>query len=73
MKEYGIPVVRILNQWQVVLYLTNGLKPIDIYASKNEIGDYKIIYVFERNGSSELFEKFRKHELEVGSNYFSVK
>lgn len=73
MKEYGTPVVRILNQWQVVLYLTNGLKPIDIYASKNEIGDYKIIYVFERNGSSELFEKFRKHELEVGSNYFSVK
>lgn len=72
MKEYRTTVVRILNQWQVVLYLTNGLKPIDIYASKNETGDYKIVYVFEKSSSSKLFEKFRNHELEVGSNYFSV-
>lgn len=66
-KDYQVPIVRILNQFQVILYISHGLKPIDVYVSKNTNDDYKLVYVFDREQSQILFNKFRNHELEIGS------
>ena len=71
-KDYGVPVVRLLNIWQVALYKTNGLNEIETYVSKNKDGEYKIVYVFDKEKSSEIFNKFRNHELEVGSHFVDL-
>ena len=71
-KDYGIPVVRILNMWQIALYKTHGINEIETYVSRNENGEYKIVYVFDRDKTNELFTKFRKHELEVGSHFVDL-
>ena len=71
-KTYDVPVVRILNQWQVILYLSNGLKPKDVYASKNSKEEYKIVYVFDKEQSQQLFDKFRRHELDIGGSILVV-
>ena len=71
-KDYGVPVVRLLNIWQVALYKTNGLNEIETYVSKNKDGEYKIVYVFDKEKSNEIFTKFRNHELEVGSHFVDL-
>lgn len=73
LKEYSTPVVRILNPWQVMLYLSHGLKPIDIYVSGDNKSDAKIVYVFDRDKSHELFVRFRNHTLDFGVNVVSNK
>lgn len=71
-REYGFPVVRLLNIWQIALYKTNGLNEIETYVSRNENGEYKIVYVFDREKSNKLFTKFRNHELEVGTHFVDL-
>ncbi|PWJ51107.1 hypothetical protein [Faecalicatena contorta] len=71
-KDYGIPVCRILNIWQIILYKTNGLNEIETYVSKNGTVEYKIVYVFDREKSQGLFNKFRDHRLEVGDNLLEL-
>lgn len=71
-KDYGIPVCRILNMWQIILYKTNGLNELETYVCKNRNGEYKIVYVFDRMKSQELFNRFRNHELEIGENLFDL-
>ena len=71
-KSYEFPVCRILNMWQIILYKTNGLNEIETYISKNKDGEYKIVYVFDREKSQALFRKFRNHELEVGMSLFNL-
>ncbi len=51
--------IKLVNQRQVFLYIKNGLQPIRL-----ECGyDDKLVYVFSRSKSEDLFEKWRKHEL----------
>lgn len=71
-KDYGVPVCRILNMWQIILYKTNGLNELETYVCKNRDGEYKIVYVFDREKSQKLFDRFRNHELEIGENLFDL-
>lgn len=51
--------IKLVNQRQVFLYVKNGLQPIRL---ENGYED-KLVYVFSRSESEELFELWRKHEL----------
>ena len=51
--------IKLVNQRQVFLYVKNGLQPIRLECGYED----KIVYVFSRSNSEELFEKWRKHEL----------
>lgn len=54
--------VKIVNRRQATLYIKNGLKPIDIYASKD--GDLDIlVFVFNEKATKPFFEKWKKHTL----------
>jgi hypothetical protein len=51
---------KIVNQRQAYKFISNGLKPIDIYAGYEE----KLVFVFEDCPlMKELFEKWRNYEL----------
>lgn len=65
-KDYGQEVCRILNIWQATLYISNNVKPIDEYVSKDSKGNYVIVFVFSKADSQEVFMKFRNRELEIG-------
>ena len=51
--------IKLVNQRQVFLYVKNGLQPIRLECGYED----KIVYVFSRSNSEEVFEKWRKHEL----------
>lgn len=51
--------IKLVNQRQVFLYVKNGLQPIRLECGYED----KLVYVFSRSESEELFEKWRKHEL----------
>lgn len=65
-KDYGFPVFRILNQWEVALFCSHNVKPIDHYVSVDKNEKYSLVYVFRRDEAQELLNKFKKHELEIG-------
>lgn len=65
-KDYGQEVCRILNIWQATLYISNNVKPIDEYVSKDSKGNYVIVFVFSKKDSQDVFVKFRNRELEIG-------
>lgn len=67
-KDYGFDVYRFLNQWQVTLFCSHGVKFIDTYVSIDKDGKYSLVYVFKRDEAQELLEKFRSHELEIGDH-----
>lgn len=51
--------IKLVNQRQVFLYVKNGLQPIRLECGYED----KLVYVFSRSESEELFEKWRNHEL----------
>lgn len=51
--------IKLVNQRQVYLYVKNGLQPLRLESGYDD----KLVYVFSRSGSEELFEKWRNHEL----------
>lgn len=51
--------IKLVNQKQVFLYVKNGLQPVRLECGYED----KLVYVFSRSESEELFEKWRKHEL----------
>lgn len=51
--------IKLVNQRQVFLYVKNGLQPIRLESGYDD----KLVYVFSRSESEELFELWRKHEL----------
>lgn len=51
--------IKLVNQRQVFLYVKNGLQPIRLECGYED----KLVYVFSRSESEELFERWRKHEL----------
>lgn len=64
-KSYNEEVVRILNIWQAILYISNNVKPLDEYVSIDSKGNHVIVFVFSKKDSQEVFMKFRNHELEI--------
>lgn len=51
--------IKLVNQRQVFLYVKYGLQPLRLETGYND----KLVYVFSRSQSENLFEKWRKHEL----------
>jgi predicted transcriptional regulator YdeE len=66
-KDYGFPVFRLLNQWQVTLFRSHNVKLIDTYVSVDKNGKYALVYVFKRDEVQDLLEKFKRFELEIGA------
>ena len=51
--------IRVLNQKQAAFYWSNGVEPLDIYLSKSfETGEPRIVYVFSREDTKELYERW---------------
>ena len=51
--------VKIINQRQVYLYVKYGLQPLRLECGYED----KLVYVFSKTDSEELFGKWRRHEL----------
>lgn len=57
-------VVRILNPKQQLLYVKNGLYPIDIYTSiDSKTGNDVLVMIFIRNETTDAYVKWCNHEL----------
>lgn len=52
--------VKIVNKFQVVLYMKHGVKPIDI-----ELGeDDKMLYIFDKEETKEVWELWKQSCIE---------
>jgi len=67
-KRLWISIFRFLNQWQVTLFRSHGIKFIDHYVSVDQDGKYKLVYVYKRDEAEELLQRFRNYELEMGND-----
>ena len=57
-------VCRIINPKQYMLYIKNGLFPIDIYTSVDgKTGNDIVVMIFGRQESYDLYQAWCKHEL----------
>lgn len=57
-------VCRILNPRQAILYIKNGLYPIDMYASiDTKTGADIIVMIFDKQESYPLYQAWCNHEL----------
>ncbi len=70
LEEYAKSNYRFLNQYQAMLFISNGAEIKGTYVSHNSKNDeYKMVYVFEKNAENEnLLMKFRNHNLIWGDN-----
>lgn len=57
-------VYRLINPKQVKLYIKHEVYPIDMYTSLDDNGHDVIVYVFLREETQELYQKWLAHELE---------
>jgi len=57
-------VYRIINQKQARLYIKHRVYPIDMYTSIDDNGNDVIVYVFLREETKDLYQKWLAHELE---------
>lgn len=68
-KTYTVEnMVRIINPKQAATYMANGINPIDIYPSdfaenKSLPPDYRLVYLFDRNETRDLFRRWCEHTL----------
>lgn len=56
-------VCRIVNEVQYKRYVKHGAYPIDIYPSVTVEGKDIIVYIFLKDETKELYERWMKHEL----------
>lgn len=56
----GSEVIRIKDRWQSFQYLKHGARPVDLYVDSND----DLIMIFRKDETKELYEKWRKYELE---------
>lgn len=54
-------VVRVKDRYQQYLFIKHNAYPIDMYVS---IQDNNLIMVFDKTETRELYEKYRRYELE---------
>lgn len=57
-------VCRIVNEVQYKRYIKHRVFPIDMYPSIDENGRDIIVYIFLREETKELYQKWLAHELE---------
>ena len=57
-------VCRIVNEVQYKRYIKHRVFPIDMYPSIDENGRDIIVYIFLREETQELYQKWLAHELE---------
>ena len=64
-RDYSIhEVVRIVNPKQYLLYITNGVYPIDMYTSIDEDTNNIILaVVFLKEETTDVYKKWCNHEL----------
>ena len=55
---------RIVNEVQYKRYIKHRVFPIDMYPSIDENGKDIIVYIFLRDETQELYQKWLAHELE---------
>lgn len=53
-------IISILNFKQACAYIKNGVKPIDV-----EYNNGKIVFLFKEEDTKEVWEKWKKYELEI--------
>lgn len=58
---YPHEAVRVKDTHQAFLFIKNGARPVDIYTLPDKKG---IIFVFLKSETRELYEKYRRYELE---------
>lgn len=69
LEEYAKSNYRFLNLYQSQLFISNYAEMKGVYVSKNKDGEYKMVYVFEKNKFNEdLLTKFRNRKLTWGEN-----
>lgn len=56
-------VVRIVNPKQYLLYIKNGIYPIDIYTTIDDLDQAILTMIFEKDDTAELYQKWRNYEL----------
>lgn len=56
-------VCRIVNEKQYKRYIKHGAMPIDLYPSITEDGKDIIVYIFLREETKDLYERWLRHEL----------
>lgn len=57
-------VVCIVNYMQYILYIKNGVFPIDIYQSVDMDNKDILVMVFKRSDTAQVYEKWKNYELE---------
>lgn len=57
-------VVRIVNPKQCLLYVKNGIYPIDIYTSIDETDNATLAMVFLKKDTSEVYKKWCNYDLQ---------
>lgn len=56
-------VVRIVNPKQYLLYIKNGIYPIDVYTTIDDSNQAILTMIFEKDDTAELYQKWRNYEL----------
>lgn len=56
-------VVRIVNPKQYLLYIKNGIYPIDVYTTIDDSNQAILTMIFEKDETAELYQKWRNYEL----------
>lgn len=49
-----VDTIKIVNAKQVIFYINNGLKPLDIFVGKGGV----LVYVFDRKKTVPIFDKW---------------
>jgi hypothetical protein len=63
-KEYEpSKTIRILNALQAAAYIKYGIVLLDLWLSKNKEGKPILVYIFDREESTEAYDLWCKHEL----------
>lgn len=68
-KEYGYPVVRLHDIYQIMLYVSHRVLPIDEYVSLRPDGTPLLIQVFKHEDTVALYKKYRNRKLQLNEIY----
>jgi len=55
--------LRIINPQQCAAYLEYGAELLDVYVSEDKDGKRILVFLFDREGTKDLYDKWCKHEL----------
>jgi len=60
---YTHEVARIVNLKQMRFYVSKGVYPIDMYSSLDEWDNTIIVYIFLKEETQDLYQKWLNHDL----------